>query len=79
MYKEDPTLNNLQWLIYHKNPTNQPTRLSYSQQKKRTCRIVDFAVPVDQRVKLKAREKRDEYLDLARELHNYETWKWQWY
>ena len=25
MYKEDLTLNNLQWLISHKNPTNQPT------------------------------------------------------
>ena len=36
--------------------------------KKRTCRIVDFAVPVDPRVKLKECEKRDKYLDLAREL-----------
>ena len=36
--------------------------------KKRTCRIVDFAVPADHRVKLKESEKRDEYLDLAREL-----------
>ena len=36
--------------------------------KKRTCRIVDFAVPVDHRVKLKEYEKRDKYLDLAREL-----------
>ena len=30
--------------------------------------MVDFAVPADQRVKLKEGEKRDEYLDLAREL-----------
>ena len=36
--------------------------------KKRTCRIVDFAVPADHKVRLKVSEKRDEYLDLAREL-----------
>ena len=29
---------------------------------------MDFAVPVDYRVKLKECEKRDEYLDLARDL-----------
>ena len=29
---------------------------------------MDFAVPVDHRIKLKEREKRDKYLDLAREL-----------
>ena len=32
------------------------------------CRIVDFAVSADQRIKLKAFEKRDKYLTLAREL-----------
>ena len=32
------------------------------------CKIVDFAVPADHRIKLKEFEKRDEYLDLAREL-----------
>ena len=39
-----------------------------NQQRKRTCRILDFAVPVDHRVKLKECEKRDKYLDIAREL-----------
>ena len=29
---------------------------------------MDFAVPADHRVKLKKREKKDKYLDLAREL-----------
>ena len=29
---------------------------------------MDFAVPVDHRVKLKESEKRDKYLDVAREL-----------
>ena len=33
-----------------------------------TCRIVDFAVPADHRVKLKDSEKKDKYLDLAWEL-----------
>ena len=37
---------------------------------KRTCKIVDFAVPVDHRIKLKECEKKDKYLDLARELKN---------
>ena len=36
--------------------------------KKRICKIVDFAVLVDHRIKLKECEKRDKYLDLAREL-----------
>ena len=36
--------------------------------KKGTCRIVDFAVPGDHRVKMKENEKKDKYLDLAREL-----------
>ena len=36
-----------------------------------TCRIVDFAVPADHRVKLKESEKTDMYLNLARELKNY--------
>ena len=36
--------------------------------KKRNCKIVDFAVPADLRIKLKECEKKDKYLDLAREL-----------
>ena len=35
---------------------------------KRTCKIADFAVPADHRIKLKESEKKDKYLDLAREL-----------
>ena len=35
---------------------------------KRTCRIVNFAVLPDHRVKLKESTKKDKYLDLAREL-----------
>ena len=45
------------------------TRPSDSQQqKKRTCQIVDFAVPANHRVKLKESKKRGKYQDLAREL-----------
>ena len=36
--------------------------------KKRICKFVDFAVPADHRIKLKEWEKKDRYLDLAREL-----------
>ena len=36
--------------------------------KKRTYKIVDFAVPVDHRIKLRECEKKDKYLDPAREL-----------
>ena len=45
---------------------SQMTRRYDSQQK--TCRIVDFDVPADHRVKFKESKKKDKYLDLAREL-----------
>ena len=47
--------------------------------KKRTCWIVEFAIPADHRIKLKENEKWDKYLDLARELKNCGIWKWLWY
>ena len=34
--------------------------------KKRTCKIVDFAVPTNHRIKIKESKKKDKYLDLAR-------------
>ena len=34
----------------------------------RICKIVDFAVPADHRINLKESEKKDKYLDLAREM-----------
>ena len=36
--------------------------------KKRTCKIVDFAVPADHKIKLKECEKKDKYLDFPWEL-----------
>ena len=38
--------------------------------KRRNCKIVDFAVPADHRIKLKECELNDKYLDLPRELKN---------
>ena len=42
--------------------------LIITNKKKKICKIVDFAVPADNRIKLKESEERDKYLDLAREL-----------
>ena len=42
--------------------------INHKKKKKRICEIVDFAVPAGQRIKLKECEKKDKYLDLAREL-----------
>ena len=36
--------------------------------KKRICKNVKFAVPADNRIKLRECEKKEKYLDLAREL-----------
>ena len=36
--------------------------------KERTCRIVDFAVPADYRIKIKENEKKDKFLGLASDL-----------
>ena len=61
----------LLWNINIQNGSTNPgqkTRLNNNQQKKkRTCKIVDFAVLADHRIKLKECEKKDKYLDLARE------------
>ncbi len=40
---------------------------------KRICKIVDFAIPADHRIKLKECEEKNKYLDLARESKNYGT------
>ena len=51
----------------HQISARRPVLIEINQ-KKRTCRIVDFAVPLDHRVKLKECENRDECLNLATEL-----------
>ena len=42
--------------------------MNKKKKRKKICKIVDFAVPVDYRIKLKECEKRDKYLDLTRDL-----------
>ena len=42
--------------------------------KKRTCWIVDFAVPADHSVRLKESERKEKYVDLARELKKNKLW-----
>ena len=53
----------------HLIPTRRPDLIIINQKKKkkkkRNCKIVDFAVPADDRIKLKECEKKDKYLDLA--------------
>ena len=54
--------------------------INKKKKKKRTCKIVDFAVPTDHRIKPKECEKKDKYLELARELKkNCGTCRWQLY
>ena len=52
----------------HLISATKPDLIIINKKKKETNKIVDFAVPVDHRIKLKECEKRDKYLDLAREL-----------
>ena len=52
----------------HLIPARRPDLIIINK-KKRTCKIVDFAVPADHRIKQKECEKKDKYLDLARELN----------
>ena len=51
----------------HLIPARRPD-LIITNKKKKICKIVDFAVPVDHRINLKECTKKDKYLDLAREL-----------
>ena len=52
-------------------PARRPVLIIINKKKKkekRTCKIVNFAVPADHRIKLKECDKKGKYLDLAREL-----------
>ena len=51
----------------HLIPTKRPDLVMVNK-KKRTCLIMDFVVPRSHRLKSKENDKRDNYLDLAREL-----------
>ena len=74
-------IHDVKWNFGHTNGTpnlGQTTRPFNNQQEKRTCKIVDFAVPADHKVKWKEREKKDKYLDLTRELKKLRN-KWRLY
>ena len=75
MHNPAPVLQNathkLLWDINiqtdHLIPARRPGLIIVNK-RKRTCKIIDIAVPADQRIKLKECEKKDKYRDLAREL-----------
>ena len=52
----------------HLISARRPDLMIINKKKKRACKIVDFAVPADYRIKLIECEKKDKYLKLAREL-----------
>ena len=54
---------------HHLIPARRPDLIIINK-RKRICKIVDFAVPADHRINMnmKESEKKDKYLDLAREL-----------
>ena len=64
--ERDKLLWDFQIQTGHLISTRRP-ELIIINKKKTTSRIVDFAVSADQRVMLKESEKKDKYLDLARE------------
>ena len=51
----------------HLIPARRPDLIIINK-RKRICKIVDFAVPADHRINLKEGEKKDKYVDIAREL-----------
>ena len=74
MHNPAPVLENdthkLLWDFNNQTDQLIPARtpdLIIINKKKRICKIVDFAVPADHRINLKESEKKDKYLDLARE------------
>ena len=52
----------------HLIQARRPDLIIINKKKKRICKIVDFAVPADHKINLKESEKKDKYLNLAREL-----------
>ena len=72
MHNPAPVLENK--LLWNFNIHNLGQKTRPNLEKKKTCKIVDCAVPADHRIKLKECEKKDKYLGLARELKkNYGT------
>ena len=66
------------WHTHGSPNPGQKTRPYNNQQKKRICKIVDFAVPADHRIKLKECEKKNKST-LLENWKNYGTWRWPLY
>ena len=64
-------INGYGTLTYRRIPVfsaRRPELIIINHKKKKIYKIVDFAVPANHRIKLKECEKKDKYLNLAREL-----------
>ena len=76
MHNPEPVLeNDLHKLLWdfniqtdHLILARRPDLIIIKKKEKRICKIVDFAVLADNRINLKEGEKKDKYIDLAREL-----------
>ena len=56
------------WDLWNTDPLIPARKPELIKKKKRTRHLVDFAIPVEHRVKIKESETIKKYLDLAREL-----------
>ena len=56
-----------------RRPDQVTVKKKKKKKRERHCRIVDFAVPAGHRIKLKESEKRNKYIDLAREMKKRQT------
>ena len=62
----------------HPIPDKRPG-LELINKEKRTCHFVSFAVPADDKVKLKENEKKKTNTWISPEsCKSWEKWKWQW-
>ena len=69
----------LGWCKEHSNEYKTTPNNNQQQKKKIICKIVDFAVAADHRIKLKERKKRISTSTLLENWKNYGTWRWQLY
>ena len=59
----------------HLISARRPDLIIINKKKKENLQNCRLAVPADHRITLKECEKRDKYLDLAREFKKYGTWR----
>ena len=72
--KTEKSPEDLRWLVVTRTSVKKKTSANASVKNSASCKIIwtcwtiDLAIPADHRVKVKENEKRDKYVDLAREL-----------